>query len=140
MKKMSGNIMAVILDDGEHPAESLVSALEDGGMDSALVISGIGMLRNARIGFWNGSEYEMKDFREPRELLSMSGSVALLDGNPSVHLHVSLAERDHNCAGGHLVDAEVNNINEIAIASFPSGSFVRKYSGRTKLNMLDFTQ
>ncbi len=138
MKSAMTAIVAVILEDGEKVVEGVRDACSRAGTDSALVLSGIGMLRNAEIGFWNGTEYETEVFEEPRELTSMAGSVAGQDGQLTVHLHASLSGRDHRGIGGHIVSAEVNNIVEMSVQPYPSGSLGRRYSEKTRLNMLYF--
>lgn len=138
MKKTGKELIAAVLDDGEHVFGSIERIAGECGTDSAMVLSGIGMLRNAEIGYWNGSEYEASKFSLPHELVSMSGSVANLDGKRSVHLHVTLGGRDHRAIAGHLISAEVNNIVELTMRTFPDGSFGRQFSEKTKLNMLYF--
>lgn len=140
MKSYTDNLIAVILDDGEDVFSSIRELCSGKGIDSALILSGIGMLRDVTIGFWNGTSYQTEKYPGPLELVSMSGSLAKLDSELSVHLHVSLAGEDHKGLAGHLVGGTVNNINELSIAPFPVSSFSRKYSEMTKLNMLKFAE
>lgn len=139
MKKVRNEAVALVLEDGEHVHEGIMEACREEAVDSAMVLSGIGMVRNAKIGFWNGSDYVTEIYSGPVELVSLGGSVAMMDGQLSVHLHMSVAGEDHGIKGGHLVSADVHNINEIALYPFPAGVFRRQYSMATKLNMLYFT-
>lgn len=132
--------VAVLLDDGESVMDGIAKACAQAGTDSAMVLSGIGMMREVELGYWNGREYEMHSFDSPMELLSLGGSFAMLEGSPSVHLHAALADGSHRVIGGHLSRGVVHNINEIALAPFGSGMFARKYSEKTGLNMLRFTR
>ncbi len=138
MKKTGNDLIAAVLEDGEQVSGSIERIVNECETDSAMVLSGIGMLRNAEIGYWNGREYEIAKFQLPHELVSMSGSVADMDGKKSVHLHVALGGEDHRGIAGHLISAEVNNIIELTMKIFPAGSFGRKFSEKTKLNMLYF--
>lgn len=140
MKSYTNNLIAAILEDGENVHDSIREVCRGEGVDSALILSGIGMLRGVTIGFWNGSSYQAKQYTGPMELVAMSGSVAAQEGELSVHIHVSMAGEDHAGIAGHLIDGTVNNINELSIAPFPASSFERRFSERTKLNMLNFAR
>ena len=140
MRSYTNNLIAVILEDGEDVFVSIRDLCRSRQVDSALILSGIGMLRHVKIGYWDGATYQIKEYHEPLELVSMSGSVASQNGELSVHIHVSLAGKDHAGIAGHLVEGTVNNINELSIAPFPASSFERRYSEMTKLNMLNFAE
>ena len=102
----------VRLQDGED----LVGALRTLGRDSALILTGIGMVREAELGYWNGAEYEMHDYSAPAELISLQGNLALDDaGERIVHAHVLLSGQDGSVGGGHLVRAIVHNTVEIGL-------------------------
>lgn len=128
---------AVILNDGERVVDTLKALCTANGIKSATVLSGIGMLRETEIGYWNGREYETAKIKEPVELLSMQGSIAVMPDGISPHLHVSFAIKDHSCKGGHLINATVHIINEISMNLYRA-AFVREFSRETGLNMLRF--
>jgi len=98
------------LADGEDLMERLRGLR---GIRSAVIVGGIGMVRSARLAYWDGQAYEPIEADEPRELLSMQGTIALHDGEPLVHCHVALAAPDGTVRGGHLVGAIVHNTAEI---------------------------
>ena len=102
--------------DGEDLVAELLSICVEG----AVVLGGIGMVRDARFGYWNGSEYEEHAVSEPTELLSMQGNIALREGERMVHCHVTVARRDGSVTGGHLISAIVANTAEIVLG-LPSG-------------------
>jgi predicted DNA-binding protein with PD1-like motif len=107
-------IIVVKLDNGESLLDSLNDVIEKHKIKSALILSGIGMLKDFEIGYYNGSGYENKAFQNPMELLSMHGSIA--EGKDSkIHIHVSLASADHMVLGGHLMRAKVCVLNEIIL-------------------------
>ena len=102
----------VRLQDGED----LVEALRALGQDSALILTGIGMVREVELGYWNGMEYEVHAYPAPAELLSLQGNLALDNaGQRIVHAHLSLSEQDGSVRGGHLVRATVHNTIEIGL-------------------------
>jgi predicted DNA-binding protein with PD1-like motif len=107
----SGEDLILRMTDGEDLVGGLLGLLVNG----AVITSGIGMIREARLGYWNGHEYEEHAVSEPVELLSMQGNIAVHDGKPIVHCHVSVARRDGAVMGGHLLAATVANTAEVAL-------------------------
>ena len=104
------NDLVLRLTDGED----LVAVLHElNGIRSAAIVGGIGMVRSARLGYWNGQAYIAIEADDPRELLSMQGTISVRDGKPAVHCHVALAARDGTVRGGHLTAATVHNTAEI---------------------------
>lgn len=102
----------VRLQDGED----LVGTLRSLESDSALILMGIGMVRDAELGYWNGKEYEVRGYPAPTELLSLQGNLALDDASQRiVHAHLSLSGQDGSVCGGHLVRATVHNTVEIGL-------------------------
>ena len=68
--------------------EDLLAGLSGLEIDSAVVVCGIGMLRELELGYWNGAEYEKHRIEQPVELVSLQGTIAQMDGERVVHLHV----------------------------------------------------
>lgn len=124
-----------------HEGEDLFPALEAFAtretVRAGVVVSGIGMLRSATVGYWNGQEYEWKETAEPMELVALHGSIAVVDGAPSVHLHVGLAGRDHRLVGGHLKRATVGVLGELYVETFPDRTFGRPMNESVGLRGLD---
>jgi predicted DNA-binding protein with PD1-like motif len=100
--------------------EDLVAGLLSVAVEGAVILGGIGMVRDARLAYWNGSEYEEHAVSEPTELLAMQGNIAVLEGERIAHCHVTVARRDGSVTGGHLVSATVANTTEIVLG-LPSG-------------------
>ncbi len=100
------------LQDGED----LVDVLRKLGKDSALILTGIGMVREAELGYWNGTEYEVHAYSAPAELISLQGNLAVNDEDERiVHAHLLLSGQDGSVRGGHLVRATVHNTIEIGL-------------------------
>lgn len=124
------------LDQGQDLFATLGDFARQHQIRAAAVVSGIGMLRDATIGYWNGSEYVRKDLAEPHELVGLHGSIAEADG-PSVHLHAALAAPSHQLEGGHLMRGTVWVLNEILIENFPGRVFGRPIDETLGLRKLD---
>ncbi len=84
---------------------------------SAVILSGIGMLDGASIGYYDGSGYQTQTLDEPAELVSMNGNIGRRrdSGDVVCHIHVALAGSDHRLVGGHLMDGMVMVVNEIVL-------------------------
>jgi uncharacterized protein len=131
-----GNGWMLRLDQGQDLFATLVDFARQREIRAAAIVSGIGMLRDAAIGFWNGSEYVRKDLAEPHELVGLHGSIADADG-PSIHLHAALAAPDHTLVGGHLLQGTVWVLNELLIETFPGRVFGRPIDETLGLRKLD---
>lgn len=98
--------------------EDLMASLGQLGVESGVLLAGIGMLRALRTGYWNGKNYEEHRIEEPVELLSLQGTFATSAAGRVLHAHVSVARPDGTVCGGHLLGAVVANTAEIAIRVF----------------------
>ncbi len=122
---LENNILVAKLDDGENLFRSLENIMDEIDYKSAVVLSGIGMLRDFKIGFYNKErgEYEWEEVDEPKELLSLNGSIT---EEGSMHLHVEVGGRDHDVFGGHLDGGEVYNVAELTLLVFEELTLTRE--------------
>ena len=79
-----------------------------------LVVSGLGMISEFELGYFDRGNYLKKRCDEPHELLSMQGTVAT-QGDPRIHIHVTVASREHDAFGGHLMRGRAWMSNEIGL-------------------------
>lgn len=72
--------------------------------------AGIGFFGHVQFGYFNKDtkEYEPKDFSDV-EAVSLTGSIAWENNQPSVHLHGVVGDKDMNTFGGHILRAAVGN-------------------------------
>ena len=69
---------------------------------SALILPGVGMVREAELGYRNGKEYETHARPAPAELISPQGNLAWdKTGAQIVRAHVWLSEQDGSVRGSH---------------------------------------
>ncbi len=83
-------------------------------------ISGMGFV-NATFGYFNRDtkQYDPKQFFD-MELAGMNGSIAWQDGQPSLHLHGVVTDKDFSAHGGHMLAATVSTGSlEIMITTHP---------------------
>jgi hypothetical protein len=103
----------VRLQDGEDVVESLRNL----PVDSALILTGIGMVRETTLGYWNGESYEEHPSLDPAELVSLQGNLAMDEsGNRVVHAHALVSARDGTVVAGHVIRAIVHNTLELALS------------------------
>jgi predicted DNA-binding protein with PD1-like motif len=113
-KETHDDFVVLKLDHGEDLMGCLQRAILQFDIKSGFILTGIGMLKDVEIGFFGGGEYQTKSLEEPHELISLHGSIST-KGETIIHLHCSLANREHRIVGGHLNKGTVNVINEIFI-------------------------
>ncbi|MEE8373760.1 MAG: PPC domain-containing DNA-binding protein [Dehalococcoidia bacterium] len=85
-------------------------------VSSGVIIGTIGSVQRARINFLMElpGRYDSVEYPGPLEIVCAQGSVALLDDEPVVHMHVQLSGQDV-CRGGHLAEATVFSTAEVVI-------------------------
>ncbi len=132
-----GSRWIVRLDDGNDLFEVLGTWAEREGVRAAGVLFGIGMFREAAVGYWTGSEYRPTEIAVPHEVVALHGTIARADGRPSIHLHCGLAGPDHHLIGGHLLRAKVGVVQEMGIEVFPGRTFGRPLVESLGLRVLD---
>jgi hypothetical protein len=101
-----------------------------------IIVSGIGMLKNFEIGYFNGSEYIKEKYEKCYEVLSFHGSIA--DVDPRLHIHAALAGQDHRMVGGHLFAGVVDPLLEVYIVKTEKIKFKREYNDKSGLKELKF--
>lgn len=114
----SGNLIAVRLKAPEPVHESLIAVLQSHGFRAAFVVSGIGMLADPSIGYYDlpRQQYHQETIAGNHELLNLAGNISLRDGELMGHLHVTLSREDHSAFGGHLFSANVGLTCEVLLA------------------------
>jgi predicted DNA-binding protein with PD1-like motif len=102
------NAIPFRLHSGEDMHGAILALCRERGVDAGFIVSGIGMLEDPELGFLTGpAEYARMQARGRYELLTLTGNIALLEGNPHAHLHVVLGKPDYSTLGGHLFAARV---------------------------------
>jgi predicted DNA-binding protein with PD1-like motif len=100
-------------------------------------LSGLGAVSRATIRYYDqpNKEWIDLDIDQRLEVVSLSGNVSLLNGEPIVHLHVVLADEQGRCIGGHLgSNTRVFNL-EILMETLSGPAVIRKMDAETGLTI-----
>jgi predicted DNA-binding protein with PD1-like motif len=117
LEAASGNVVAIRLHVGESVHDSLLEICRRHGVTAGFVVSGIGMLQDVSLGYFDteAKQYSEKTFPGKHELLSLAGNISEKDGGPFPHLHVVLGHPDYSVFGGHLFAANVGLTVEVML-------------------------
>jgi len=126
------------LDEGEEIVQSVVEICMKENVETALV-SGIGAVKKAELAHFDTKEkkYNNKVFEGMFEIASLSGNIAMLNGEPLLHAHIEIADTDFSTYGGHLVQGIVNPTCEIIILPLEA-KIRREKDEKTGLNLQRF--
>lgn len=102
-------------------------------------VSGIGAVNKATVGLFkpDSKEYFSTTMEKPFEITALTGNVSEMDGELYLHLHITLADIEHNAFGGHLNEAIVSATAEIWI-DVVDGTIDREFSDKIGLNLLKY--
>lgn len=127
----------VRLERGEEVMETLTAFLKEKNITAASV-SGIGAVTDVTLMYYRleTKTYEEEQFTGEYEVLSLLGNVALKDGNPFAHLHITLGRDDYSTVGGHLAKATVSVTLELVLDVL-DGTVARTPDEETGLALLD---
>jgi len=131
--KEENGLVFIRLFPDEDIHEKLKEACKLHDVKTAIVISGLGQLKNFCLGYFKEkNNYTPEKFDTPHELLSLTGNVCQQDEDYMLHLHAVLGDEKKNVVGGHLIEGEVETTNEIVL--FKTDMVVkRKLEGKTGL-------
>lgn len=109
------------LSRGEKVIETLTNFCASRGIRSG-AFTGIGAVKNATIGYYDlaARRYFFKGFPEDREVASMNGNIAMVEGKPYLHVHAVLSKMDDSlsCVGAHLKEADVAVTLEVFLTDY----------------------
>jgi hypothetical protein len=99
---------------------SIVDALTDFVIQKEITageISGLGAVNEAALRYFNPAtkQYVGKVFNEQMEISNLTGNIAVSEGKPLLHLHITLGRSDYTAIAGHLMDAKVRGACELFV-------------------------
>ena len=116
----SGLIIARLF-PGENIFDSLQDICRKHNVQTAVVVSAVGQIKDFTLGYFDGKQYHNKEFTQTFELLSLSGMISRGDDGKKydVHLHAVVGNEDISASGGHLFWGMAEGTNEIALLKTP---------------------
>lgn len=132
-----GDTFVVRLETGEEISSTLVEFARAHAVDAAQV-SGIGAAYHVVLGYFDrqARDYLRHTVEEEVEIVSLLGSIALKDGRPFPHLHVTVSGRDFRPLAGHFFEGYVGATCEVVVRPLP-GYLQRTQDDATGLYLLD---
>ncbi|MDD3735379.1 MAG: DUF296 domain-containing protein [Candidatus Pacebacteria bacterium] len=114
-KEIDNLIIARLFPD-EDLQEKLQEICQKHKVKTAIILSGIGQLKNFKLGYFkNKGDYTPEFFSKPHEMISLSGIISKQGDNYEPHLHISLGDENKRVIGGHLIEGIVEITNEIVL-------------------------
>ena len=121
MRVLNGGSFPLLrFDRGEAFPATLADWCASCGPCGAVILCGVGMMKDAELGVFDGTAYTRKTITGPSEVLSLQGNVSMLEGRPFVHVHAVLGGHDFSASGGHLFSGIVDVTLEVALCMIPS--------------------
>ena len=130
-----GDTYMLRIDYGEEILQSLKQMCEREGIRLAQV-SAIGAVDHAIVGVFDLLEkrYHQEETNEFMEIASLSGSVTGMNGQPYIHLHVTMADQKHILHGGHAIELRVGATCEMFVRVL-DGQAVREKNEELGINL-----
>jgi len=138
----SGRVLFIHLTKGDDLVKSITQACKEAGIETGVLMSGIGSLRRFHYHYIQATSDEPSDVYEiierPLELAALQGII--LEGKP--HLHAVVSEEGTKTYSGHVEDegSEVQYLVEISILEVKDiklGRRAGKYGTVTHFEVLD---
>lgn len=120
ISEQGGKTYALIFDIGDEVKGGLLDFARTHHLADSH-FTAIGAFSHAVLGYfnWKTKEYDRIPIDEQVEVLVLAGDITLNDGEPMVHAHVVVGERDGTAHGGHLMEAHVRPTLEVILVESP---------------------
>lgn len=107
---------------------------------TAAGLTAVGAAKAVTLGYFDPeiSDYRSTEFTEQMEVLSLIGDIALKDGEPAVHAHVTLGRKDSSTIGGHLQSLTVWPTLEVVVTETPA-HLAKSIDPETGLALIDLS-
>jgi len=125
----SKDIIAMRLSEGDDIHESIKQVCTENNIDSAVILSALGMVSSVTFGWFTGNEYLTETNSETLELVAITGDVSYKGDTLYPHLHATFNRPDHSVISGHILQAKVHNNAEIFLLPLSSIILNRQFDG-----------
>jgi hypothetical protein len=134
-EKRFGDQILIRLERGEEILEQLLTVISIYDIKLGHV-SGLGACSEVTLGNFdlNEKRYNKETLRGSFEITNLTGNISQMDGEPYLHVHITVADEELRCRGGHLNTANVSATCELIITVF-AGSMERFRDEESGLNL-----
>ena len=124
------------LPKGGDLLEEITKVAKENNVETG-IIKAIGAVASAKIGFYvqEKEEYTYTEFNQHLEIVSCIGNISLMDGEPMVHAHIALADREGNTFGGHLAEGTEIFASELYLQELSGDTLTRTFDKDTGLTL-----
>ena len=127
--------LAFRLERGDDLRSSIEEKCRQLNIDTAVVLSGVGCVYEARIRLADASRH--LEVTRDYEIVSLTGTVS----KGEAHIHISLADDTGACIGGHLEKGcLINTTGEIVLGILEEYSSDREYDENTGYDEIVFRE
>ena len=127
--------LAFRLRRGSDLRQSIEEKCKGLSVNTAVVLSGVGSLYQARIRLAKATEYLERE--EDFEIVSLTGTVS----RGKAHIHISLADEKGNCLGGHLErGCLINTTCELVLGILEEYETKREFDPESGYDEIVFTR
>ena len=130
----------LVFDKGDEFMAQLRRFAEEKSLQSS-AFTGIGAFKQATLGFFDREQMDYLKIpaAEQVEVLSLVGNIAMKDGQPKVHAHVVVGDRNGRTQGGHILEAHIWPTLELVVTEAPK-PLRRHTDEETGLALIDLTE
>ena len=126
------NILAIRLQPDQDLKESLRNFVNQNNIQAGFILTAVGSLKQATLRFANQANAQI--LQEKFEIVSLVGTLSI----NGIHLHISLADKNGQTIGGHLVEGcIIYTTAEIVIGSSEEFIFLRTVDEQTGYKELE---
>lgn len=99
-------------------------------------ITGLGATDNVTVGLYDtvAKKYDKNTIKEPLEITSLVGNISTMNGDPYLHIHITVGNKDNIVYGGHLNECIISATCELHITKI-EGVIDRYYDSEIGLNL-----
>ena len=136
--KKFDNTIIVRLDVGDEIMSSIRKIVMDENIKLAQ-INGLGATSDFTIAVRNNDtkQFDPIDYKGRYEIANLHGNVTTLNEEAYLHIHISCANENGDCIGGHLLKCVISATAEIFITIY-NGIVERQVNDKTGLNVFKF--
>jgi predicted DNA-binding protein with PD1-like motif len=136
--RLTDTAFALRLEPGDDIHETLQKFCASQGIANAH-ITGIGSIDSPALAHYSMRTKQFSDRRLEGiyEAASLLGNVALVEGQPFAHLHVTVADSEMAVRAGHLVKGRCSATLELIVTSYPT-RYTKSQNDEIGLKIWDF--